>query len=112
MQEFEAIEDIEIPLPNIDIDSMNTLVDFFETADPASFFNDFDSAKLITLTNAAVYLDCESLLDALVQQIARGIVGKTPEEIRKAFNITNDFTPEEEAQIRAESAWAFVNVTK
>jgi S-phase kinase-associated protein 1 len=32
--------------------------------------------------------------------------GKTTEEIRKTFNITNDFTPEEEAQIQAENAWA------
>jgi hypothetical protein len=28
------------------------------------------------------------------------IKGKTPEEIRKTFNIVNDFTPEEEAQVR------------
>lgn len=30
------------------------------------------------------------------------IKGKTPEEIRKLFNIANDFTEEEEAQIRKE----------
>lgn len=31
------------------------------------------------------------------------IKGKQPEEIRKLFNIHNDFTPEEEAQIRREN---------
>ena len=31
------------------------------------------------------------------------IKGKSPEEIRKLFNIINDFTPEEEAQIRREN---------
>lgn len=31
------------------------------------------------------------------------IKGKTPEEIRKLFNIVNDFTPEEEAQIKKEN---------
>lgn len=34
------------------------------------------------------------------------IKGKSPEEIRKTFNITNDFTPEEEDQIRRENEWA------
>ena len=32
-------------------------------------------------------------------QVASMIKGKTPEEIRKQFNIVNDFTPEEEAQV-------------
>jgi S-phase kinase-associated protein 1 len=31
--------------------------------------------------------------------------GKTPEEIRKTFNIKNDFTPEEEEQVRKENEW-------
>lgn len=31
------------------------------------------------------------------------IKGKTPEEIRKLFNIQNDFSPEEEAQIKKEN---------
>jgi len=34
------------------------------------------------------------------------IKGKTPDEIRETFNITNDFTPEEEEQIRRENEWA------
>lgn len=34
---------------------------------------------------------------------ANMIKGKTPEEIRKLFNIQNDFSPEEEAQIRKEN---------
>jgi S-phase kinase-associated protein 1 len=31
--------------------------------------------------------------------ISNLIKGKTPEEIRKTFNIKNDFTPEEEEQV-------------
>lgn len=35
------------------------------------------------------------------------IKGKTPEEIRKTFDIKNDFTPEEEEDVRRENQWAF-----
>jgi hypothetical protein len=34
------------------------------------------------------------------------IKGKSAEEIRRTFNITNDFTPEEEAQIKKENVSA------
>ena len=37
--------------------------------------------------------------------VAEMIRGKTPEEIRKHFNIKNDFTPEEEEQVRRENEW-------
>ncbi|BAH91496.1 Os02g0101550 [Oryza sativa Japonica Group] len=35
------------------------------------------------------------------------IKGKTPEEIRKTFNIKKDLAPEEEEEIRRENQWAF-----
>jgi len=35
--------------------------------------------------------------DVGCKAVANMIKGKTPEEIRKHFNIVNDFTPEEEA---------------
>ena len=37
--------------------------------------------------------------------VRRRAAGKTPEEIRKTFNIKNDFTPEEEEQVRKENEW-------
>jgi S-phase kinase-associated protein 1 len=38
-------------------------------------------------------------------QVASLIKGKTPEEIRQPFNSVNDFTPEEEKQVREENKW-------
>ena len=37
--------------------------------------------------------------DVGCETVANMIKGKTPEEIRKLFNIVNDFTPEEEVRI-------------
>lgn len=47
-----------------------------------------------------VQLDIPDTLDSDVgcKTVANMIKGKTPEEIRKLFNIVNDFTPEEEVR--------------
>uniref|UniRef100_A0A0C9QLX3 SKP1-like protein n=1 Tax=Wollemia nobilis TaxID=56998 RepID=A0A0C9QLX3_9CONI len=70
-------------------------------------FVNVDQATLFDLILAANYLNIKSLLDLTCQTVADMIKGKTPEEIRKTFNIKNDFTPEEEEEIRHENAWAF-----
>ncbi|OWM88532.1 hypothetical protein CDL15_Pgr002299 [Punica granatum] len=60
-----------------------------------------------SLNEAANYLNIKGLLDLTCQTVVDMIKGKTPEEIRKAFNIKNNFTPEEEEEVRRENQWAF-----
>lgn len=66
-----------------------------------------DQATLFDLILAANYLNVKSLLDLACQTVADMIKGNTPEQIRQLFNIENDFTPEEEEEIRRENQWAF-----
>jgi S-phase kinase-associated protein 1 len=71
-----------------------------------SKFMQVDQEMLFEIILAANYLDIKALLDVGCKTVANMIKGKSPEEIRKTFNITNDFTPEEEEQIRRENEWA------
>lgn len=66
-----------------------------------------DQSVLFDLILAANYLNIKELLDLTCQAVADMIKGKTPEQIRKTFNIKNDFTPEEEEEVRRENQWAF-----
>jgi len=69
-------------------------------------FMQVDQEMLFEIILAANYMDIKQLLDVGCKTVANMIKGKSPEEIRKTFNITNDFTPEEEEQIRRENEWA------
>lgn len=64
-----------------------------------------DQGTLFELLLAANYLGVDGLLDAACKTVANQIKGKGPEEIRKHFNIQNDFTPEEEQEVRLENQW-------
>nr|XP_044991320.1 S-phase kinase-associated protein 1-like [Jaculus jaculus] len=64
-----------------------------------------DQGTVFELILAANYLDIRVLLYIPCKTVASMIKGKTPEEIRKTFNIKNDFTEEEEAQVRKENQW-------
>ncbi|KAK8036609.1 sulfur metabolism regulator SkpA [Apiospora marii] len=54
---------------------------------------------------ASSYLDIKLFLVVGFKTVANMIKDKSPEEIRKAFNITNDSTPKKEDQIRREDEW-------
>ena len=116
MVEDECAENV-IPLANVDGKTLALVLDWCKThveekdkdklnkyeAD----FVEVDQAVLYHLIMAANYLNIKDLLEQLCQHVANMIKGKSPDEIRTTFNIKNDFTPEEEEEIRKENMWAF-----
>jgi S-phase kinase-associated protein 1 len=69
-------------------------------------FVDIDREQLFDLIVAADYMHIQPLFNLACAKVASIIKNKTPEQIRRALNIPNDFTPEEEEAVRAENRWA------
>ena len=117
----------EIPLPNVKAAVLRKVIEFCEhfLSEPMTeiekplksqnmadvvqkWYADYvnlEQVLLFELILAANYMDIKPLLDLTCATVASMIKGKTPEDIRATFNITNDFTPEEEAQVREENKW-------
>ncbi|KAI3851191.1 hypothetical protein MKX03_012249 [Papaver bracteatum] len=108
-----------IPLPNVTSKILAKVIEYCKKHDGDADEKDkdlkewdaefvkIDQATLFDLILAANYLNIKELLDLTCQTVADMIKGKTPEEIRKTFNIKNDFTPEEEEEVKRENQWAF-----
>ncbi|KAJ4311560.1 hypothetical protein N0V94_007888 [Neodidymelliopsis sp. IMI 364377] len=128
LEDLGGDNDEAIPIPNVNEAVMKKVIEWCEhhrNDPPASQDDDSDSRKkstdidewdqkfmqvdqemLFEIILAANYLDIKALLDVGCKTVANMIKGKSPDEIRKTFNIQNDFTPEEEEQIRRENEWA------
>ncbi|XP_057828727.1 SKP1-like protein 1A [Cryptomeria japonica] len=65
-----------------------------------------DQDTLFRLIVAAKYLEIHNLVDLMCKTIADRIKDKSVEELREIFHVQNDFTPEEEEQVRHETKWA------
>ncbi|KAM4099282.1 hypothetical protein ACJW30_07G145900 [Castanea mollissima] len=106
-----------IPLPNVTSHILSLVIQYCKEHTSSKSneelkawdtqFIDVDLNVLFDLIMAANYLNVKGLLDLTCQTVADMMKGMTPEQIRKKFNIVNDFTPEEEEEVRRENAWAF-----
>lgn len=124
-----------IPIPMVDSSRLKSLIDFFDsrlsflheltgnhalddetslsdkqrdalTTHCRNLLEDEPIDDLLQSIFAANYLNCPVLLDVISTIIASRIAGKSRDEMRALLGIENDFTPEEEAQVMAENAWA------
>jgi len=84
---------IESPLKS---NNMKELVAKFD----AKFVDEVDLDTLMKLLLAANYMDVKSLLELICAKVASMMKGKTAPQIRKAFGIREEFTPEEYDEIK------------
>jgi S-phase kinase-associated protein 1 len=125
-------DDAEVPLNNVKSSILKKIKEYLEhyqDSDPKEIerplasqnyqecveawdfeFINIELDTIFEIILAANYMDIKPLLELASSKIASIIKGKTPEEIRKIFNIQNDFTPEEEQQIRDENQWCMDNL--
>mmetsp|Transcript_17085 Transcript_17085/g.37349 ORF Transcript_17085/g.37349 Transcript_17085/m.37349 type:complete len:179 (+) Transcript_17085:159-695(+) len=68
-------------------------------------FVKIELSLLFELVTAANFMDIKPLLDLTCLYVSVSIKGKTAAEMRTIFNISNEFSAEEEAQVREESQW-------
>ena len=59
----------------------------------------------IQIIQGANFLDIQGIIDIVTQKIADMANGKSVEEIREIYGLINDFTPEEEEEIRKRFEW-------
>lgn len=125
-EDEEDDEEIVMPVPNVRSSVLQKVIEWAEHHKDSNFpdeddddsrksapvdawdreFLKVDQEMLYEIILAANYLNIKPLLDAGCKVVAEMIRGRTPEEIRRTFNIVSDFTPEEEAAIRRENEWA------
>ena len=107
---------IHVPVPMVDSSTLAKVIEYLKYHQRAEDeglddqlwdvnYVKVDDETLFNLILAANYLDIKPLLDLTCKAVADEIKGKTPEEIRTRFNIKNDFTPEEEEEVKRENAW-------
>lgn len=94
--------EIERPLPT---NNFSECIDSWDYQ-----YIDLELDDIFAIILAANYMDIKPLMELASAKVASIIKGKSPEDIRKTFNIQNDFTAEEEAQIREENQWCMENL--
>jgi S-phase kinase-associated protein 1 len=113
----------EIPIPAVKGKTLAKIIEYYKKHVEATttnsdeekdltiwddeFIKQFDMVMLFDLIRGSNYLNINNLMELGCKTVADMIKGKSTEEIRTILNVENDFTPEEEAQIKRENQWAF-----
>ncbi|XP_040584956.1 S-phase kinase-associated protein 1-like [Mesocricetus auratus] len=103
--------DDPVPLPNVNAAILKKVIQWctHHKDDPPPPEDDENKEKrtddIPVWDQEFLKVDQGTLFELILSANYLDIKGKTPEEIRKTFNIKNDFTEEEEAQVHKENQW-------
>lgn len=118
----------EIPLPNVKSSILSRVIEYctyYQNVEPMTpittplkspkieevvqqWYADFvkvDQAVLFELVTSANFMDIKPLLDLTCFAVAVLIKGKSADEIRTIFNISSDYSPDEEAHVKEDNKW-------
>lgn len=124
-EDSEESEESVIPLPTVNTASLKHIVAFLEHEDVVpemakplkstkmselglptwyvDFMEKMTNDEVLELAKTANYMDISSLLELCCARVATRIKGKTPDEIRKEFNIKEDEEGEKDS-VKADAA--------
>ena len=86
------------PLPEPSLDGV--------VSDWDKTFVDMEQGQLFDVMLGANFMMIKPLVQLCQAKVASVLKGKKDEELRSFFHIENDFTPEEEQDIKEENTWA------
>eukprot|EP00956_Cyclotella_meneghiniana_P002964 scaffold3602_cov66-Cyclotella_meneghiniana.AAC.1 len=99
---------VEIPLSNVKSSVLSKVVEYckhYNVEPMQQYYADFvkvDQAMLFELVTAANFMDIKPLLDLTCLAVSFFIKGKSPEEIRKIFNISDAMEEEGTSEMSAD----------
>ena len=125
-------DDVEVPLKNIKINILKKIVEYlehYENEDPKEIerplpnqnfkecvpdwdynYTNVNLDMIFELVEAANYMDIKSLFELTSAKVASIIKARNTEEIKKTFNLSDNFSKEEEDLILKENQWCIEDI--
>ena len=107
-------ENTPINIPNVKSTELKKVIDYVTYyCDKAEddekwdekYFGPLNFQEILDVIMAANFMNNPRLVNRGCKAAANFLKGKSVEELRKILNVKNDFTPEEEEQVRKEAEW-------
>lgn len=97
--------DTDCPLPNVNARTFEVFLSWPAHAQQPKEFFTAHAEIIFDLVDAASYLDCEPMFQAVCAYVSNRLNHMEADDIRKLLNITDGFSVADQEQIHAENAF-------